>query len=707
MNLLLYKYNQINSTNIVDIAGSYEKYFKVSTENNQILIFLDSNILKNYLINGIEIKYRQYIFFFLKNINDIRNNKYYKLINNNDLLNINFINNNNFIDENMNDFNKICNLSINIINKNNTFYLKDKNIIKLNKNFYADLENERFYFKKIQNKKYNYNGIILNYDNKIKNKLMIISCLNYLNLTNNNKIINKYKNYYDEKTNKNIILQMNTKCNLIITDLKNINKWKNIINKNVLIIKSEKDILKLRYKDILNNDFLIVNIYYLLGKYYKNYFYKYGNDSNRNIKELIISSLYDSIKNKFIDIDLFKNFHLINWNNIIYDNIENIVHLDVYNIIFLLTANNTKYYLHNSDYNIQTSINISDKVLFYIINNSIYLENSFISSNIFIENNIGINLLNFYKFIKDLLLIKNNDSLNIISDSNKFIKSYYEEIIPTNIEKETYNILIENNINIDKVYTFFINPSKYIFEYKDKEEFNKLIENHYEEKNKSKIIYCQKSFNSLYENENKNNNKNICSICYDSIKKETISIILCGHFFCKSCIIKYIKNKTCNECPICREDFYSNQIYSLNKDLNYNSKLNKIIDFIEKFNSLNILILSQYSESLSHIENILYKNNKKYINITNKKYTKKTNNLKIHLSTFDNILNNDTYILSRNKILFIDFPVIKKVDNPIYILKQRYVDYSIIKKIDLLEFYFIYMKDTLEENIIETLYKKI
>jgi hypothetical protein len=694
MNLLLYKYNEINSTNIANIASSYEKYFKISTENNQILIFLDSNILKNYLINGIEIKYRQYIFFFLKNINDIRNNKYYKLINN-----INFTNSNNFINESINDFNKICNLSLSINNKNNIFYLKDKNIIKLNKNFYADLENERFYFKKIQNKKYNYNGIILNYDNKIKNKLMVVSCINYLN-SNNNKIINKYKNYYDEKTNQNIILQINTKCNLIITDLKNINKWKNIINKNVLIIKSEKDILKLTYKDILNNDFLIVNIYYLLGKYYKNYFYKYGNDINRNIKELIISSLYDTIKNKFIDIDLFKNFHLINWNNVIYDNIENIVHLDSYNIIFLLTANNTKYYLHNSDYNIQTSINISDKVLFYIINNSIYLENSFISSNIFIENNIGINLLNFYKFIKDLLLIKNNDSLNIISDSNKFIKSYYEEVIPTNIEKETYNILIENNINIDKVYTFFINPSKYIFEYTNKEGFNKLIEN----KNN---IYCQKSIDSLYEQEQEQeNNKNICSICYDLIKKEQISIILCGHFFCKSCIIKYIKNKTCNECPICREKFYSNQIYSLNDDLNYNSKLNKIIDFIDNFNSSNILILSQHNESLSYIENILYKNNKKFINITNKKYTKKTNNLKIHLSTFDNILNNDTYILSRNKILCIDFPVIKKNDNPIYILKQRYIDYSIIKKIDLLEFYFIYMKDTLEENIIETLYKK-
>lgn len=691
MNLLLYKYNEINTTNIADIASSYEKYFKVTIENNQILIFLDSNILKNYLINGDEIKYRQYIFFFLKNMNDIRNNKYYKLINNN-----------NFIDESIEDFNKIYNLSLNINNKNNTFYLKDKNIIKLNKNFYADLENERFYFKKIKNKKYNYNGIILNYDNKIKNKLIVISCINDLNI-NNNKLIHKYKNYYDEKINQNIILQINTKCNLIITDLKNINKWKNIINKNFLIIKSEKDILKLTYKDILNSDYLIVNIYYLLGKHYKNYFYKYGNDTNKNIKELIISSLYDNIKNKFIDTDLFKNFHLINWNNIIYDNIENISHLDVYNIIFLLTTNNTKYYLHNSDYNIQTSINISDKVLFYIINNSIYLEDSFLSQNIFIENNIDINILNFYKFIKDNLLIKNNDSSNINFESDKFIKSYFEEIIPTNIEKETYNILIENNINIDKVYTFFINPSKYIFECTDKEGFNKLIKNKYEDKNKSKIIYCQKSIDSLYENNN--NSKNICSICYDSIKKEKISIILCGHFFCKSCIIKYINNKIFNECPICREEFYSNQIYSLNNDLNYNSKLNRIIDFIYNFNSSNILILSQYNESLSHIENILSKNNKKYSNIINKKYTKKTNNLKIHLSTIDNILNNDIYILSRNKILCIDFPVIKKNDNPIYILKQRYVDYSIIKKIDLLEFHFIYMKDTLEENIIQTLYK--
>jgi hypothetical protein len=101
------------------------------------------------------------------------------------------------------------------------------------------LENERFYFKKIKNKKYKYKGIILNYENEIKNKLMAIASIDYISLTEK-YIFNKYKKYNDKKTNQFIITQLNTKCNLIITDFRKINQWTNIINKNILIIEFKK-----------------------------------------------------------------------------------------------------------------------------------------------------------------------------------------------------------------------------------------------------------------------------------------------------------------------------------------------------------------------------------------------------------------------------------------------------------------------------------
>jgi hypothetical protein len=44
------------------------------------MLYLNTEILKNYLENGIEIKYRKYIFVFLKNIINLENNKIYKLL---------------------------------------------------------------------------------------------------------------------------------------------------------------------------------------------------------------------------------------------------------------------------------------------------------------------------------------------------------------------------------------------------------------------------------------------------------------------------------------------------------------------------------------------------------------------------------------------------------------------------------------------------
>ena len=73
----------------------------------------------------------------------------------------------------------IINVSNNIITNNNNVKIRDKNIIKLSNNFYVNINLERFYYSKIDDIKFKFNGIVINYNDCYMNKLSSILSINY------------------------------------------------------------------------------------------------------------------------------------------------------------------------------------------------------------------------------------------------------------------------------------------------------------------------------------------------------------------------------------------------------------------------------------------------------------------------------------------------------------------------------------------------
>ena len=80
MNKLLccFDENKNENKNLNLLLSNYQEYFVFEKKNNKIYLYLSVNNLKNYLMNGIEIKYKKFIFLFLENISTIKNNINYK-----------------------------------------------------------------------------------------------------------------------------------------------------------------------------------------------------------------------------------------------------------------------------------------------------------------------------------------------------------------------------------------------------------------------------------------------------------------------------------------------------------------------------------------------------------------------------------------------------------------------------------------------------
>jgi hypothetical protein len=203
MNILLAKLN--NSNNLSSIIGCYQEYFIFETKDEHTYLYLDTKVLKKYLRDGIDIKYRKHIFQFLK-FNKI-DNSCYKFLCNIDKINLDNDN-----------IEPIINLSNKIIKKKNKFTISEKNIIKLDNKFYADTDLSRFFYTK-KNNTYYFSGIVINYNNPLENKISSIESILYF----------MKDSIIQDKTKDK--LHYNTKCNLILTEDKNISLWCSIIKK--------------------------------------------------------------------------------------------------------------------------------------------------------------------------------------------------------------------------------------------------------------------------------------------------------------------------------------------------------------------------------------------------------------------------------------------------------------------------------------------
>ena len=79
MNILLccFDQNKEENNNLDILLCNYQDYFLFEKKNNQVYLYLRVDILKKYLQEGIEIKYKKFIFLFLENISNIKENKSY------------------------------------------------------------------------------------------------------------------------------------------------------------------------------------------------------------------------------------------------------------------------------------------------------------------------------------------------------------------------------------------------------------------------------------------------------------------------------------------------------------------------------------------------------------------------------------------------------------------------------------------------------
>lgn len=137
------------------------------------------------------------IYFYFLKIRYFQKNTSYKLIKEVKPLTIDltlYKNDTIFTDYDIDNLEYIINISNKIRQNKNKFYIKDKNVIKLDNNFYANVKLGRFFLSKINDSLFKYNSIILNY-NSFKNKLLAI-----LSIYNANKVNNNFTNI-EESTN--------------------------------------------------------------------------------------------------------------------------------------------------------------------------------------------------------------------------------------------------------------------------------------------------------------------------------------------------------------------------------------------------------------------------------------------------------------------------------------------------------------------------
>ncbi|KAF1744847.1 hypothetical protein MXB_3384 [Myxobolus squamalis] len=143
-----------------------------------------------------------------------------------------------------------------------------------------------------------------------------------------------------------------------------------------------------------------------------------------------------------------------------------------------------------------------------------------------------------------------------------------------------------------------------------------------------KLLQCDltqlKYFISLSEYSSKKTtfNKEACPICYEDLGISWM-VLLCSHFICYECYKTFIKHVEHNniECPICRFESPSNDIFYINTDPNSASnstnlvlptKISKIISLVKEiFESTDdkIIIFSEWDSILEICKTELHKNN--------------------------------------------------------------------------------------------------
>lgn len=426
---------------------------------------------------------------------------------------------------------------------------------------------------------------------------------------NRNQINNKFINLFTNQSNLKVIIEID-----YVKLLKNIDNDKFPCKNEIC------KILKRGLKPSINYDDNLIDIIDKI-KYFHEYTWFKNRENNvecinylpYNIYKL--RDIYINLEDNSFTKDITKvNKCVMLRGGIVLNNIEK----DYSNLIKLINNTNKNY---------KTLIITKNKIEWskYLQNNKdiVYLDNDNIKKTSLIKKK-------YYRIIFEDC-IEDKHVLPFLKKFNTEIKWYitsktyllkYQDLANIYNLIFSFNLTCYNKNFVKKTSHCFITFDKfknYNFNLKKvKIDLTESEKNFYKK-------YCQKDDPSVYfslplnktntrfitnkqldisNNFNKCNNKcNKCCICLSKIPKNNIGVSECNHYFCYSCLYKYVSNSS--KCPICRNKLSLNTIYKVINNNNiknekFPSKIKYILDFLEK--NKDIIIISKYENSITSLE---------------------------------------------------------------------------------------------------------
>ena len=484
------------------------------------------------------------------------------------------------------------------------------NIIKIG-NIYVDLEKKFFKLstelteKHIEKLSFK-GGALLSRKNCGKRKCMStysycntpINSINPQNFNIKNNIYNKY------------LLKLNT--NLIICNADTIVSWKkellNISDSlKIIIINTRSTLEKLKYKDIITANYVIINIKLLINNYiYKELCNKYYLDTI-NIQENILSLTTEQFRKRdFLSHSIFF-ISQFRWYRIIFDECFNELQLnqEIYSSSIIKSLSSEyRWCICNSsiDFNEVYFINIftlliSNYKFTHNVNCDKLITNflfRYYEYNNHYDINNKITWLTFNEYEKKLIMQSKNCELFTKKICNCSQIMNNSEILFEKNLSDISNLLIKNKHNLL---------------------VGNIESNNSKKKLKKKFNYTNDYYIDIMEKEI------CCNICFCTMNKineySIPCITQCGHLYCHSCLSETMNFS--NKCPKCRQSIDHNSIILIKDNKNYgisNLNLKKIygtkIDYLFN-NYLNkqkkIIVISQFDDILLKISEILNKQN--------------------------------------------------------------------------------------------------
>lgn len=450
-------------------------------------------------------------------------------------------------------------------------------------------------------------------------------------------------------------------------------------NRKIITIISKRDFKKYTYKDILESDYVIFSLNFMVNnKLYKK-ISEYQNPYNSYVQ--LEHVLYTVRLEKERDDDIYNKNEvlpfIIYWKRIIYDKVIERSNDLKYTIL-------KKYLLmFHSYYNWVLEDQIkNEKDLKYIIE-------------ILINKNINIseNLITLNKNINEFIRVNKKDNIK------KELKYKNIDRLYINLK---YNEYEKELINRRKNYFNDIFRAEYPnLSILDKNEYNEIILNDY--------------LNNIIDNDYKlnlidkyNNNNLECCICFNNINNNNTLFYKCGHYNCMTCY-KMIDDNN-KKCPICRIKLIPNELFILKNCLNNkerkNTKIIKLKEILEK--SENKCILISYSEKVFEM---IKKEIKKEILVCKGSYIQKN----FIINRFNDIKENCIFCCSYNSCenlqkvngMNINIIYLSPLNISEIFYKHKFLLLNnILTKMSLKQYY-LYYNNSIEENYINNIRKEL